>query len=68
MCCLKYENEYYEEVKELLPDWGAIVETPLGEGKVVTVHVLEKLVKVHLLDAAKVVTFHLDEIQQIVEA
>ncbi len=68
MCCLKYENEYYEEVKELLPDVGSIVETPLGEGKVVTVHILEKLVKVHLLDAAKVVTFHLDEIQQIVEA
>jgi len=68
MCCLKFENDYYEQVKERLPDLGSIVETPVGEGKVVTVHILEELVKVHLFDSAKVLTFHLDEVRQIVEA
>ena len=67
MCCLKYENDYYEDVKERLPDVGSIVETPLGDGKVVTVHILEEIVKVHLFEAAKVLSFHLDEVRQVVE-
>ena len=28
MCCLKYENDEYEEAKERLPDLGEMIVTP----------------------------------------
>ena len=34
MCCLKYEQEVYEEKLSRLPKIGAIVETTDGEGEV----------------------------------
>ena len=33
MCCLKYENDEYEQAKRELPDRGKEVETPDGKGK-----------------------------------
>ncbi|WP_398572873.1 regulatory iron-sulfur-containing complex subunit RicT [Staphylococcus aureus] len=33
MCVLKYENDYYEEVRAQLPDIGEAIETPDGNGK-----------------------------------
>ena len=35
MCCLKYENDDYEEAKALMPDVGTQVKTPDGPGRVV---------------------------------
>jgi len=32
MCCLKYENDYYNEVFKLMPKVGSKVKTPDGEG------------------------------------
>ncbi len=46
MCCLKYEEEAYFELNKLLPNIGDIVRTPKGEGEVLSVNVLRKLVKV----------------------
>lgn len=34
MCCLKYEQEVYEEKLSRLPKIGAIVKTEEGEGEV----------------------------------
>lgn len=34
MCCLKYENAYYNEVFKLMPKVGSKVKTPDGEGVV----------------------------------
>ncbi len=34
MCCLKYENSYYNEVFKLMPKVGSKVQTPDGEGMV----------------------------------
>ena len=34
MCCLKYENEVYEDKLKRLPNVGAIVKTEDGEGEV----------------------------------
>ena len=39
MCCLKYENDYYEEVRAQLPDIGEAIETPDGNGKVVVKYI-----------------------------
>jgi cell fate regulator YaaT (PSP1 superfamily) len=62
MCCLKYENDLYESAKEDLPDIGTPVVTPMGEGKVVSVNILDRYVQVDLTEAERVMEFSLDEI------
>lgn len=48
MCCLKYEQEVYEEKNARLPKNGAIVETVDGIGEVCMVETLAERVKVKL--------------------
>ena len=46
MCCLKYENEVYEEKNKRMPGIGAIVKTPEGKGEVDGIETLKEIVKV----------------------
>lgn len=46
MCCLKYEEDVYDELGKNLPSVGDIVKTTDGEGSVVSVLTLQQLVKV----------------------
>ena len=46
MCCLKYENEVYQEKIARLPHIGAIVKTPDGVGEVEAVETLAERLKV----------------------
>ena len=48
MCCLKYENDIYNEMRRGLPEVGEKVRTPDGTAKVVDTSVLEGKVKVRL--------------------
>ena len=48
MCCLKYEQDGYEELLKGLPKRGAVVETPGGRGRVENVNVLKQKVHVKL--------------------
>lgn len=48
MCCLKYEQEAYEDLLKHTPGVGAIVETPVGRGTVISVSILKGLVQVKL--------------------
>ena len=48
MCCLKHEQEVYEDKLSRLPTPGSIVKTPEGTGTVEDVEVLKELVKVKL--------------------
>ena len=48
MCCLRYEQEAYEELVKAVPKNGAFVETPAGYGVVSGVNVLRSTVKVRL--------------------
>ena len=48
MCCLKFENDIYNEMRRGLPDVGEKVRTPDGMAKVVDTSVLEGKVKVRL--------------------
>ena len=48
MCCLKYEQEAYEELTKNVPKQGAFVETPAGYGIVTQVNLLRQMVKVKL--------------------
>lgn len=50
MCCLKYEQEVYEEKLSRLPKIGAIVKTEEGEGVVDGIETLKEIVKVKLKD------------------
>ena len=50
MCCLKYEQNVYEEKLSRLPKIGAIVKTEEGEGEVCGIETLKEIVKVKLHD------------------
>lgn len=46
MCCLKYEQEVYEDKIKRLPKVGSIVKTEEGEGVVTSVEVLKEVLRV----------------------
>lgn len=46
MCCLKFENDTYQELKKGLPSVGEIVDAPDGQAKVVEVNLFTGTVKV----------------------
>ena len=50
MCCLKYENEVYEDKLKRLPNIGAIVKTEDGEGEVDNIETLKEVVRVKIKD------------------
>ena len=50
MCCLKYEQNVYEEKLQRLPNVGAIVKTPDGKGEVEGIETLKEVVKVKIKD------------------
>ncbi len=48
LCCLNYELEEYTELRKKMPHWGARVLTEKGEGKVISLDILNQSVKVYL--------------------
>ena len=54
MCCLKYEQEVYEEKLKGLPKIGAIVKTADGTGEVTAVETLKEVVRVKFGDGEDV--------------
>jgi len=48
MCCLRYEQEAYEDLVKHVPKNGAFVQTPDGYGNVTLVNLLRQTVKVKL--------------------
>lgn len=48
MCCLKYEQEAYEDLLRTTPKVGAVVHTKDGKGRVVEVNLLSGTLKVRL--------------------
>ena len=48
MCCLRYEQEAYEDLVKTVPKNGAFVETPDGYGNITQVNLLRQTVKVRL--------------------
>ena len=62
MCCLKYENDEYETAREQMPDIGDKVETPDGLGRVVSMNILERILRIELPDPQRVLDYTLEEI------
>lgn len=48
LCCLKYEDECYKKCKKCLPNVGAVVKTKEGEGKVISVDILNQKYTVNI--------------------
>ena len=51
MCCLKYEQDAYEDLLRRTPKEESFVDTPEGRGTVVSVNLLRQQVKVQMEDA-----------------
>ncbi len=49
MCCLKYENDVYVEMKRGMPDNGERIKTPDGMAVVVDTNILENRIKTRLI-------------------
>src|SRR5690625_3370575 len=62
MCCLRYENDSYEDAKKQLPDLGEEIDTSDGRGKVIGLNVLEKIIEIEILENQNVIEYTLDEL------
>jgi len=54
MCCLAYENDNYIQAKQQMPHIGAVLDTPSGPGKVVSINVPQNTVEVMLGSGATI--------------
>jgi len=65
MCCLKYEQDHYEQTRKSMPRLGKEVETPDGLGTVVDINVLKETLTVRLRrgDTSEQKTFALVDIK-----
>ena len=63
MCCLKYEQEAYEELGKTMPRNGAFVQTPDGKGVVISVNLVRQVADVKLEDSANVKQYKAGEIK-----
>ncbi|MDD2434628.1 MAG: stage 0 sporulation family protein [Bacilli bacterium] len=48
LCCLNYENDCYQECQKGMPNVGKRVKTEKGEGKVISVNILERSYRVDI--------------------
>lgn len=65
MCCLNYENSEYERLREKMPDFGEIIETPDGKGKVIGLNILSEVIKVKLFQKETPMEYDLDELLEL---
>lgn len=63
LCCIKYENEVYKELRANMPDINDIVRLESGEGKVLSVDVLKREVKVKMFEDETFITVGIHEIK-----
>ena len=66
MCCLRYEQEAYEDLLTHVPRTGCFVETEEGYGNVVSVNLLRQNVKVKL-DGTGEAVIHSFDVEDIAE-
>lgn len=63
MCCLKYEQEAYEELGKSMPRNGALVQTPEGKGVVISVNLVRQVADVKMDDSPNVKQFKGSELK-----
>lgn len=66
MCCLKYEQEAYEDIMKDAPRAESFVETPDGVGTIISVNTLREKVRVRLdAESDTLKTYHNSEIRVV---
>lgn len=63
MCCLKYEQNGYEDLIKETPRVGSFVETPDGKGNIIDVNLLSGKIRVKNSDTEAINTFKKEEIK-----
>lgn len=65
MCCLKYEQEAYEDARKIAPKQGSTVHSPRGEGRVISVDLLHERANVLVYgpNGEEIVPFPFTELQ-----
>ncbi|MCU5747058.1 stage 0 sporulation family protein [Staphylococcus sp. SQ8-PEA] len=65
MCCLKYENEHYEEARAQLPDVGDAVATPEGHGEVIGLNILDITMQVKIEGVEQPLEYKMEELEAL---
>ena len=67
MCCLKYEQDNYEQTRKRMPKVGKEVITPDGNGVVWDLNIIKETVRVRIQkgDSSELKDFPMDEVQRI---
>lgn len=67
MCCLKYEEDDYEQTRKRMPKVGKEVITPDGKGYVTDLNIVKEMVKVRISkgDEFEINEYRLEDIQRI---
>lgn len=63
LCCINYENELYTELRKHAPDVNDIVKTADGDAKVLSCDVLNRTIKVKVLNDEKIEYLSLDDVE-----
>ena len=66
MCCLKYEQDQYEQIRKKMPKVGKEVITPDGPGVVWDLNIIKETVRVRIQkgDSSELKDFPMDEVQR----
>lgn len=66
MCCLKYEQDHYEQTRKKMPRMGKEVITPDGSGTVCELNVLKETVSVRITkgDSSEVKSYPIDQVSR----
>ncbi len=69
MCCLKYEQDHYEQTRKRMPKVGRTVNTPDGSGPVTELNIIRETVFVRLTngDTSEIKEYPLESITRTVE-
>lgn len=65
MCCLKYENDDYEEARQKLPDVGDYIQTPEGQGEVVSLNIINITLQVRLEGMEQPMEYDMEELETL---
>jgi cell fate regulator YaaT (PSP1 superfamily) len=72
MCCLKYEEEHYNELNKIMPGVGDIVQTPEGQGEVLSTSILRQTLRASVRknpnDAPSINQYHAKDVKVIKKA
>ena len=67
MCCLKYEQDHYEQTRKMMPRMGREVITPDGTGTVCDLNIVKETVFVRIVngDSSEIKEYPLEKIERI---